>query len=605
MCDRSLLHGAEGEGVGQHLVDVRLFHVALELFRARPGRLQHHVIDGVHAGVLVLRQVADAQHRAGDVLVGLVGDIGAVFGLHRRFERAVHLRTPGLVIIREVAREDRETLRDVDLVRETVAIGVGVVRIAGGVIGADLLAHLLTRLVVVDRADHRDAMGVVAGHHDESVGVGLGEFHPGGNRLVEFDRVDHGAVPVERVGHLVDRGAFDHQEEALGVLRKLVERGRGHRDEARLIGELLDSAHLQLIAVEPAVHVAGVEQAQHLAAVRAGGGGKLGRVGRQRVARVLEHRDVILVILALRAGDVGFQEIGRAAAEDDLGLHIIEHADDIGLVGALAGVGDHRGRGRILDLGGRDDTDRLVRGAAQRLGDGLDLRVVLGVRGAVGIDAERVHPRLVAGHVGRHRVRRVGGDRMGRRRADEGHAVEIVHRQPAVSLAVMHAVRHDPGCGAVGNRKPVADEEDDVLRLRHLRRAEDGPGDRLGLVAGLDLDGVVARRRKNQVAQDQRRAQNRVVLALFLGNEIRRLAEHLGIGLAVHGDGDVALGMDLVELDLEVERRAGEDRGPVERHDRGAGMRRTREHRGRGEGEEKLVHCCPIDVGDSVFRQLH
>ena len=60
------------------------------------------------------------------------------------------------------------------------------------------------------------------------------KLYDGGDRLIKLDGVDHGAVPVHRVGHLVDRGAFDHQEEALGVLRKLIKRGLRHVHKARI-----------------------------------------------------------------------------------------------------------------------------------------------------------------------------------------------------------------------------------------------------------------------------------------------------------------------------------------------------------------------------------
>ena len=257
-------------------------------------------------------------------------------------------------------------------------------------------------------------MRMIARHHDQRVGVLRGEVAGDGHGLVELDRLDHGAVPVQRVRHLVDRGRLDHQEEAVFVPGQLVQRRFGHLDQARLVRELVDGALLQLVAVQPGVHVAGVEQAQDLAAVGAARGVKLGRVGRQRIARVAEHLDIVLIVLAFRAGHVRLQEIGRAAAQHHLGLDVVEHADDIGLVRALAGVGDHRRGRRVLQFRGGDDAHRTAAGAAQRLGDGFDLGVVLAGRGAVGIDAQRVHPAFVPGHVGRHGVGRVGRDGMRR-----------------------------------------------------------------------------------------------------------------------------------------------------------------------------------------------
>lgn len=67
------------------------------------------------------------------------------------------------------------------------------------------------------------------------------------------------------MGHFVDRGAFDHQEEAIGILGKAVERNLGHGDETRLVRELVDGALLQELAIKRDVHIAGVEETEEIA----------------------------------------------------------------------------------------------------------------------------------------------------------------------------------------------------------------------------------------------------------------------------------------------------------------------------------------------------
>ncbi len=64
-------------------------------------------------------------------------------------------------------------------------------------------------------------------------------------------------------------------------------------------------------------------------------------------------------------------------------------------------------------------------------------------------------------------------------------------------------------------------------------------------------------------------AEHLVVLALFLGDEFGLFAEHGFVVLAVDGDLDVFRLDHAIELDLEIEGRAGKNRGTVERIDGG------------------------------------
>lgn len=413
--------------IDEHAVDVRVLHVATEVLGARPGGLQHLVVDRVGAGVDVGRDVAGAQHGARHVLVGLVGHVLAIRVLHRRHEDAVELRPEGLVVVGEVAEVHHQPLRDVHAVGEAVAVLVGVVGEAGMLVGADLLAHHVARLVVIHRAGDREAVRVVADEDDERVRVRLLELARDADRLVEGDHVVDRALPVEGVGRLVGPAVLDHQEEAVRVLRQHLEGRAGHVGDERLVGEVRHGARLRHADVEGRVEVAGVEEAEDLAARLVVGDGllELGGAGGEGIALVLERRDHVLVVLALRARRRLRQEVGRAAAEEQVRLDGEVHLGDLGLVVARDGVGDERRGRRVLDLGVRDDAERLVGMAADRLAHGLDLRVVEVALRPAAVDAERVHHRLVAGHVGGHRVGAVVVDRVLARGADEGHVLHL------------------------------------------------------------------------------------------------------------------------------------------------------------------------------------
>src|SRR5689334_19256499 len=63
------LLGAEGKGIGEHAINVALFHVAMEFFRTRASRLQDDVVDRMDATFTGLRKIALNQDRAGNILV--------------------------------------------------------------------------------------------------------------------------------------------------------------------------------------------------------------------------------------------------------------------------------------------------------------------------------------------------------------------------------------------------------------------------------------------------------------------------------------------------------------------------------------------------------
>ncbi len=546
------------------------------------------------AAVGALRNDAGHENSARDILVGFVGDIFLLFVLDGRNEGIVELRTECLVMIRAVIGVQEQALGNIDLVRITVLVLVHIVREACLGIGPDLFAHVVARLFIVDRTDDRNTVGMIAGDDDQRVGVLVGKFAGCGDCLVEFDRIDDGAVPVQRMGHLVDVGSFDHQEEAVRVLRQRVERDLGHVDEARLIRELRRRALFQEFAVKRRVHVAGVEQAEDLAGIGAGCRCQFSLAGRKHVAGVLEQGDIVLVVLALGSRRRLGQEVGGTAAEQDVRLDVEQHAVDFRLVAALAGMGDDGCGCCVLNFCGRDDADRLLRLAADRFRVCFNLRIVHRVRRAVGIDADCVHGCLVAGHIGRHRVGAVGGDSVRRGRPDKGCRRDVVHRETTVRLALGHALGHDAGSGAMRHGKTVTDQEDHVLGLWLRRGAINVPGHALGFRTSRDFNLVVAGIRDRQCAQHDGGTEDLVLVLLFC-NELDILAEHRLVVLAVDGDLDVLRLHDRAELDLEIEWRAGQDRRPIKRKDvRGVGgLHAAGKNCGGCKGSKKHTHGKP------------
>ena len=333
------------------------------------------------------------------------------------------------------------------------------------------------------------------------------------------------------------------------------------------------------MAVDPAVHVAGVKEAEQAVGRLAGDGAEHFRAVRDElVAGVAELLDVVDAVLALGAGGFLREEVGGAAAEDDLGLDVVEHPDDVGLVGAAAGVGDDGGGRGVLDLGVAHDADGLVGLAAQKLGDRLLLRIVLAGLGAVGVDAEGVDARLVARHVGGGGVGAVGGDRVDGARAEKSHVRHVVHGERSVVHAVRHALGEDAGGGAVTDGEAVGKKNDDVLGNRLFWRRVDVPVGAHFAFGALDDDFVAAGLLDLDVADDEGGTVD-VVLLLhpdFLAGE------RLGVVGTVDLNGDVLAGDALVKLDLEVEAGVRHEAGLIDGIDLGgAGLA------GGNEGEKR------------------
>ena len=114
----------------------------------------------------------------------------------------------------------------------------------------------------------------------------------------------------------------------------------------------------------------------------------------------------------------------------------------------------------------------------------------------------------------------------------------------------------------MGGRQPVADEQDDVLRLARPGVVH-RPRQLAAARAIADFDRDAAGFCQHDVAKQQRR----MVLAVFALDERPGAAEHGGIVLAVHGHLQLRRIDPIREFDLEVEFRAGKNLGAVDRVD--------------------------------------
>ena len=427
---------------------------------------------------------------------------------------------------------------------------------------------------------------MVAGDDEQGIGVLVAEFLRYGDDLVEHDGVVDGAFPVEGMAVFVHKARFKHQEKAFGVLGKHGKGGPHGVGEIGLIRELGHGPFLEELAVQHAVHVTGMEQAEQLVGVALHGLGKLG-VGRgEGIAFLLEHFDVVLVVLALGAGDVLRQEVGGTAADDDVGLHAVEHIHDFGLVGAAAGMPDHGSRGRVLDFGVRNHADGFAGRAAEQFGDGFLLGIVQRVGGTVRVDAEGVHAGLVPGHVGGGGVGGVGGDGIHAACAEHGGVGQGVHRQLAVVHAVGHAFGHEAGARAVAHAQAVGDEQDDVLGDGLVGRAVYVPvcG---GFPGGALHRHLVLSGLERSAAQQQRGS----VGPLFLGDEFGFRAQN-GLGvLPVDQDFGVLFGEFAVKFHLEVETAPAQEAGRIHRINARRGFRDAGEKQGAQQGgNDACVH---------------
>ena len=201
-----------------------------------------------------------------------------------------------------------------------------------------------------------------------------------------------------------------------------------------------------------------------------------------------------------------------------------------------------------------------------------------GLVGAVGIDAHGVDRRLVAGRVGAHRIGRVGDDRVAAGGRDQRHVRHVVDRELAERLALRDALGQQARRDAVRRRHAVADEQDDVLRLARPG-VVDGPGD----LARCACRRVTSTRVGAGLRQRRRRAGSAPTGPCR--PRARRRSRPCRTPWRSPAPFTVTLSLarlgEAGELDLEVEMRAHQDVGAVDRIDRSG--------RGRGCGQTDAI----------------
>jgi len=357
-----------------------------------------------------------------------------------------------------------------------------------------------------------EAVAVVGGHEDEGVveDAERRQLLDGGlDGVVELEQLTERAVVVQRVHLLVDRRRLCHHEEA-ALAAALMQDVDGLKDHLLKAGEVggsrLVAAGVVLgagdvrgvdVAVEPGGEVGGAEEAEGALGVLERG--ERGVVLRELVPLLLELGDVIQALIGTRAGD----EVLGAGAHDDVGAvegrpgvvgDAVEHlVDERPVVAAGAGVACQGNWGGISKEGGGDDADGGAPDTSQQLDDGLDLWIIEGVGGGVGVDAHGVDGALVAavdGGGGVGGVGEVGVHGVGHLVTDDG---ERVHGHLGLVLAVDGLVSDQTGGRDHGGGHAVTDEEDDVLGLLLLGEVADDPvGDRLGAVVVFQSRRVLA-----------------------------------------------------------------------------------------------------------------
>ena len=234
----------------------------------------------------------------------------------------------------------------------------------------------------------------------------------------------------------------------------------------------------------------------------------------------------------------------------------------------------HGGRCRIFNFGVGDRADHHAAALGQG-SDGLNFRMIQGAGSARAINTQGIDTGLVPGGVGMGRIGRVGDDGVGPLCRKQGHVGHVVHRQLVGKLAALNSFGQDARGRAVPDGQTVADEQNHILCDRLGRCAIDAPVDAGTLLAVAGNHSVKTGLANAGVAQQE--AGN--FLTVFPGNQVRRLAQHLAVILAIDRDLDLGRIDYRTELNLEVKMR-------------------TRQHVGAGQGKDGLrravsrKRCC-------------
>jgi len=214
-------------------------------------------------------------------------------------------------------------------------------------------------------------------------------------------------------------------------------------------------------------------------------------------------------------------------------------------------------------LGIGHDADRHPEPALGQAGDSLDLRIIQRIERAIGVHAHGVDRGLMTSGIGAGGVCGIGNDGISAGGGDQRHVRHVIDGELAQCLALGDALGEQAGRDPMRRRHAVTDEQDDILRLARTRGV-DVPGDLAGLDAVRHLDFVAARLRERNIAQEQ----SRLLLAVLALDESCGLAERLGVVLAVDGDGHTGRIGKTGKFDFEIEARAGQKFGTIDRVDR-------------------------------------
>ena len=166
----------------------------------------------------------------------------------------------------------------------------------------------------------------------------------------------------------------------------------------------------------------------------------------------------------------------------------------------------------------------------------------------------------------------------------------IVDRELAEAFAFRNTLGEDSRGDAMGGRHAVTDEQDHVPGLARPGLV-DRPCHAAIACTVADFHRNAARLGQRDIAQDQ----GRLVLAVLAIDEGSGTAERGGIVLAI--DRHFQLGrIDPVwKLDLEVELRAGEDLGAIDRIDRLGRQRRSRQQDKSRQQDSERRNGKPLD----------
>lgn len=281
--------------------------------------------------------------------------------------------------------------------------------------------------------------------------------------VIELEEIAQSTIVVENVHLLVDRGGLGHEEETLlaTTLVENINSLESHLLETRKVSGIAGSARGIVLEVLDIVSVDITVQPNGHGGLAEDTESPLGRVGSSEGGLVPRDSVTLLgklfvVVLALVA-TLASKELLSTSAEEDIrtlvispaivGLDAVESLIDEGTVLRTAtGVASQSNGGGIGKEGRGDSAPSTLGDALEDFNDGLDLRVVEGVRRRVRVHTHGIDGALVAAVQGRCRVGRVGDvavDGVGHLMTDNG---KLVHLHGGLVLSVDALVSEQAGC---------------------------------------------------------------------------------------------------------------------------------------------------------------